>query len=194
MNRTHVMYVSTILLSILVSYYTPILEINFIDNIFVLFQGTLNWKEVYPENDKPHLRYMFPIDDKIQNYKFAVSVNSFLRNGSFNQIVTKSIGMSWESCKVQSNNCKEIINVYCIQIRHVLIILNNQFILKFFFLVLGKIDLIEINVVSSKSIQMNWKLNCINSVLTLKGYRIEYCPISNKYSNDCAGKIFEYNS
>lgn len=51
----------------------------------------------------------------------------------------------------------------------------------------GKINSIEINLISSKGIQMHWRSACSNGALIVQGYHVVYCPIAPKISMDCTG-------
>lgn len=51
---------------------------------------------------------MFDLKNKMKNYRFAISLNTYLYDDKNEYKISN--GMSWESCSVKSNKCMEIIS------------------------------------------------------------------------------------
>ncbi len=56
--------------------------------------------------------------------------------------------------------------------------------------VIGKLKTVSVDVVEKDSMTIRWRLDCSDRVGIVRGYRIEYCPISPD-SLDCIGKVLE---
>lgn len=60
----------------------------------------------------------------------------------------------------------------------------------YIYLVLDKIKYIHIDCITSTKIEMHWMLKCLDKLVKVIGYQVQYCTTGSKHSFRCVAKKF----
>ncbi|XP_022172088.1 cytokine receptor-like isoform X2 [Myzus persicae] len=118
--------------------------------------GYMNWMHI-PSSESC---YNITVSDHMKIYQFAISANSQSSPKttgitSIYQPTSISSGMVWASCTV----------------------LHNK--------IVGKIKNVWVNMISSTSMELRWKLDCSDRIGAVLGFRIFYCPVVSINNSAC---------
>ncbi|KAL5237159.1 hypothetical protein ACI65C_004569 [Semiaphis heraclei] len=118
--------------------------------------GYMNWMHI-PSSESC---YNITVSDHMKIYQFAISANSQSSSKttditSLYQPTSISSGMVWASCTV----------------------LHNK--------IVGKIKNVWVNMISSTSMELRWKLDCSDRIGAVLGFRIFYCPVVSINNSAC---------
>jgi hypothetical protein len=145
----------------------------------------MNWMHI-PSSESC---YNITVSDHTKIYQFAISSNSQIsQRNSLNSIYQPPIsssGMVWASCTVLHNKSRR--NIFYLYINLIFLIFNMCI---FFFLVVGKIKNVWVNIISSTHMELRWKLDCSDRIGAVLGFRIYYCPVVSINNSACKGKNF----